>query len=325
MLWSFASSAVCMWALRRSFEVRGTKCEVGFTIYEVMSENTTTLKKVEKGNELALSLDVAAEELKNAWLTEGNFARTIAYGMAVAKMRDALNDKVMTSLVKLKNSKMGFRTDESNGFVYPVQVVRDCIIEAATLGLQCTGNQFNIIGGNMYVTKEGFTYLLRGLARAGQLKDMKFIFHPAVISESSTQGTRKDGSLYQNIEREGLAKVDMSWVFDGVPGSETLEFCIRVNKGMSQDAVIGKAERKAKAWLFNHLTDQAVSDGEAEQVALGDSGMKEVKSKVSEPSFLRQSPLHMSEDDVNAAAGDEIPGLEMVGDELPVFGEMIND
>lgn len=293
-----------------------------------MSENnTTTLKKVEKGNELALSLDVAAEELKNAWLTEGNFARTIAYGMAVAKMRDVLNDKVMTSLVKLKNSKMGFRTDESNGFVYPVQVVRDCIIEAATLGLQCTGNQFNIIGGNMYVTKEGFTYLLRGLARAGQLKDMKFIFHPAVISESSTQGTRKDGSQYQVIEREGLAKVDMSWVFDGVPGSETLEFCIRVNKGMSQDAVLGKAERKAKAWLFNHLTDQAVSDGEAEQGALGDSGMKEVKAKVSEPSFLTRSaetgPVALPAvvgTEVPGSEKDEIPGL---GDTLPMFGEEI--
>lgn len=315
-----------------------------------MSENnTTTLKKVEKGNELALSLDVAAEELKNAWLTEGNFARTIAYGMAVAKMRDALNDKVMTSLVKLKNSKMGFRTDESNGFVYPVQVVRDCIIEAATLGLQCTGNQFNIIGGNMYVTKEGFTYLLRGLARAGQLKDMKFIFHPAVISESSTQGTRKDGSQYQVIEREGLAKVDMSWVFDGVPGSETLEFCIRVNKGMSQDAVLGKAERKAKAWLFNHLTDQAVSDGEAEQGALGDSGLKEVKAKVSEPSFLKpvvpaepkaigtaadMGPIGLpgrgpaSPDERTSSVYAEAPGLrssDPSGDTLPMFGEMIND
>ncbi len=308
-----------------------------------MSTNTTELKKVEKGNELALSLDVAAEELKNAWLTEGNFARTIAYGMAVAKMRDVLNDKVMTSLVKLKNSKMGFRTDEGNGFVYPVQVVRDCIIEAATLGLQCTGNQFNIIGGNMYVTKEGFTFLLRELARSGQLKGMKFIYHPAVISESSTQGTRRDGTQYQKVEREGKAKVDVCWEFNGVAGSEQLEFVIRVNAGMSQDAVIGKAERKAKAWLFNHLTDQAVSDGSADaqdELWRDKEALREVTSKVSEPSFLQSAAaagpvvlpgseaagfkpnfLRKSEE---FEAGDEIPGLEMVGDELPVFGEEVN-
>lgn len=294
-----------------------------------MSTSTTELKKVEKGNELALSLDVAAEELKNAWLTEGNFARTFAYGMAMAKMREALDDKVMRSLMKLKNCKLGFRTDEANGNVYSIDVVRDCVIDAATLGLQCVGNQFNIIGGNMYVTKEGFTYLLRGLVRAGRLRDMKLVFSTAVISESSTQGTRRDGSSYQKIEREGRIRADVSWVFDGKPGQEELEFCVRVNAGMSQDAIAGKAERKAKAWLYNFLTDQAVSDGEAEVAA---AEVREVKSKVSEPSFLQAAqqagPVGLPGrvgTEVPCSEKDEIPGLEMVGDELPVFGEMIGE
>ncbi len=274
------------------------------------------MTKAEKGNALALSLDTAAEELKQAWLTTGNFARTIAYGLAVGKMRDALDNKVMASLIKLKNSKMGFRTDEDaqKGHVYPIEVVRDCIIEAATLGLQCTGNQFNIISGSTYVTKEGFTYLLRGLTRSGQLKNMKFIYHPAEIKESSTQGTRRDGSQWQKIEREGLAKVDVSWEFNGVSGSQQLEFVIRVNAGMSQDAVIGKAERKAKAWLYNHLTDQDISDGEMEHLV---PEMREVKSKVDSPAFLRapqQEP-------------DEIPGLEPetegAAGQLPIFGETL--
>lgn len=306
-----------------------------------MDTNATLTKKAEKGNALALSLDTAAEELKQAWLTTGNFARTIAYGMAVAKMRDALDKNVMTSLVKLKNSKMGYRTDEDaqKGHVYPIEVVRDCIIEAATLGLQCTGNQFNIIGGNMYVTKEGFTFLLRELARTGQLKNMKFLYHPAVITESSTQGTRRDGSQWQKVEREGKAKVDVCWEFNGVSGSEQLEFCIRVNAGMSQDAIIGKAERKAKAWLFNHLTDQAVSDGELEPVF---AEPREVVAKVDEPSFLEParpveiqqvSPARVETDFVPVSVSgssrvldagvveDEIPGLNPVVDELPVFGE----
>lgn len=275
---------------------------------------TTEITKNEKVKALARSLDTAAEELQQAWLTEGNFARTIAYGMAVSKMREALDKNVMTSLIKLKNSKLGFRTDETNGNVYPVEVVRDCIIDAATLGLQCTGNQFNIISGSTYVTKEGFTYLLRGLTRSGQLKNMKFIYHPAEIKESSTQGTRRDGTQYQKIEREGLAKVDVSWEFNGVSGSQQLEFVIRVNAGMSQDAVIGKAERKAKAWLYNHLTDQDISDGEMEHLV---PEMREVQSKVDSPAFLRapqQEP-------------DEIPGLEPepegTAGQLPIFGETL--
>lgn len=308
-------------------------------------------KKAERGNELALSLDAAAEELKMAWLTEGNFARTIAYGLAVGKMREVLDDKVMRSLVKLKNTKMGYRTDENAQNVYPIEVVRDCIIEAATLGLQCTGNQFNIIGGNMYVTKEGFTFLLRELARSGQLKGMKFIYHPAVISESSTQGTRRDGTQYQKVEREGKAKVDVCWEFNGVPGSEQLEFVIRVNAGMSQDAVIGKAERKAKAWLFNHLTDQAVSDGELESA---EPAMRAVESRVDEPSFLQAAqqaaqqagPVGLpgvkyevrsakcevtcpaSPDERTSSVYAEAPGLRSSGpserDTLPMFGEEVN-
>ena len=126
--------------------------------------------------------------------------------------------------------------------------------------------------------------MLRELARSGQLKGMKFIYHPAVISESSTQGTRRDGTQYQKVEREGKAKVDVCWEFNGVAGSEQLEFVIRVNAGMSQDAVIGKAERKAKAWLFNHLTDQVVSDGELEPA---EPAMRAVESRVQEPSFLQ--------------------------------------
>ena len=281
--------------------------ELRFTIFHIMTTtNTNELVRVSKADELALSLDAAAEDLKNAWLTTGNFARTIAYGLAVGKMREVLTDKVMQSLVKLKNSKLGFRTDEGNGNVYPVAVVRDCIIDAATLGLQCVGNQFNIIGGNMYVTKEGFTYLLRELRARGELSDMKFIFHPAEISESSTQGTRRDGSSYQKIEREGRIKVDVSCCWKGKRVEEVLEFCVRVNAGMSQDAIIGKAERKAKAWLYNFLTDQAISDGDSSDAAAVVSGEVVADSGpigfpgVFEPNWARQ---------VEAEVQDEIPGL----------------
>ena len=162
----------------------------------------------------------------------------------------------------------------------------------------------------MYVTKEGFTFLLRQLSQQGALRDMKFIYHPAEISESSTMGTSRSGEQYQKIEREGRVKVEVSCVYQGKAIHEELEFVIRVNKGMSQDAIIGKAERKAKAWLYNYITDQAISDGEAE--AAEEPVMRDVTPKnVVKPSFLA--------DDVV----DEIPGLGQDGDSVPMFGEMI--
>lgn len=227
-------------------------------------DNKLVLSKAERAEQLAGNLDLLSSQIQEAWLMEGNFSRTIAYGMAVAEMREALTPGVMQSIMKLKGSKLGFRTDENAQNVYPADLVRDCVIDAVTLGLQCVGNQFNIIGGNMYVTKEGFSYLLRKLSAEGKLREMKFIYHPAEITESSTQGKRKDGSPYQKIEREGKVQVDVSCVWNGKPVAEQLEFIVRVNAGMSQDAVLGKAERKAKAWLYNYLTDQSIGDGSAD-------------------------------------------------------------
>lgn len=284
-----------------------------------MTTNNTTeklvLSKAERGEQLAGNLDALSVQIQEAWLMEGNFARTIAYGLAVAELREALNEKVMKALMKLKNSKMGFRTDEGPKVSpYSMETVRDAVIEAATLGLQCVGNQFNILGGNMYVTKEGFTFLLRQLVKQGRLQDMRFVYHPAEIKESSTQGVSRSGELYQKVEREGLVKVEVSCVFDGKRVEECLEFVIRVNAGMSQDAVLGKAERKAKAWLFNHLTDQCVGDGEAD-VEQDVPVMRDVtKERVKAPAFLNSS--------LPAAETEAMPMPIGLPGKLPMFGEM---
>ena len=209
---------------------------------------------------VARKMDELATAAQDAFAIKGNFERTFALGGAMADLREALDERVMTSIMKLQNTKLGFRTDEPRG--YPVHVVRDAVIEATVWGLQCVGNQFNIIAGGFYATKEGYTYLLRNLPG---LEDMRFVYHPAVITESSTSGTRKDGTPYQKIEREGKTLVDVSWVFRGKAEQERLEFCIRVNAGMSQDAIIGKAERKAKRWLFERLTDRQLPDGDSEE------------------------------------------------------------
>lgn len=227
-------------------------------------------EKTAKTNELAIRLDSLAIEAQEALRCKGSFERAIAMGVAVNNLREALDEKVMTSIMKLKGSQLGFRTDErasdkyNKEIYYGIDVVRDCLIVAVSLGLSPVGNQWNILAGRCYTTKEGLTYLLRNLPG---LKNLKLIFRPAEIKESSTIGTGRDGQAYQKIEREGMVKVSLSWEYNGVEDSENLEFCIRVNNGMSQDAIIGKADRKAKAWLYGRLTDTEISTGEVEEVA----------------------------------------------------------
>lgn|GEM_PF-457204 len=220
-----------------------------------------------KSTELAVSLDNLALEAQQALSCKGSFEKAINMGIAMNRLRDALTPPIMESIMKLKGSQLGFRTDEcqptqyKEGISYNVDAVRECLIVATCMGLSPVGNQWNILAGRTYVTKEGMTYLLKNL---DGLTNLKMVYHPAEIKESSTSGISKQGKEYQKIEREGLVRVDMSWEFKGTPASETLEFCIRVNNGMSQDAIIGKAERKAKAWLYSHLTDTIISDGEVE-------------------------------------------------------------
>lgn len=220
-----------------------------------------------KSTELAVSLDNLALEAQQALSCKGSFEKAINMGIAMNRLRDALTPPIMESIMKLKGSQLGFRTDEcaatqyKEGVTYGVDAVRECLIVATCMGLSPVGNQWNILAGRTYVTKEGMTYLLKNLEG---LTNLKMVYYPAEIKESSTSGISKSGKEYQKIEREGLVRVDMSWEFKGVPDSETLEFCIRVNNGMSQDAIIGKAERKAKAWLYSHLTDTIISDGEVE-------------------------------------------------------------
>lgn len=261
---------------------------------------------------VARKMDELAVAAQDAFAIKGNFERTFALGAAMADLRDALDERVMTSIMKLQNTKLGFRTDNERG--YPVHVVRDAVIEATVWGLQCVGNQFNIISGGFYATKEGYTYLLRNMPG---LEDMRFIYHPAAISESSTSGTRKDGTPYQKIEREGKTLVDVSWVYKGVHEQERLEFCIRVNAGMSQDAIIGKAERKAKRWLFERLTDRQLPDASADDLdsgvidvaaGPGDGGLK--SAAPSKGGLTAGKPVMMT----NPASGSEVVEAEPVNE-----------
>ena len=242
------------------------------------------VSKADKASALALTLDRMADEAQQAFLSKGNFARMFAMGSAMGALREALTDGIMRSVMKLQGSKLGFKTDA----VYDVRVVRDCLIDALMYGVQPVGNQFNIIGGNAYITKEGYTALLANLPGLSRLK---LVIAPAVVSESKTAGVSRSGEQCQKIEREAQVPVRMSWVFRGEEESEVLEFTIRVNKGMSEDALRGKAERKARKWLYEYLTGCALPDAAVEeQVPLMRDVTPSVRASEGAPSLRSAVP-----------------------------------
>lgn len=172
------------------------------------------------------------------------FDRAFKTATAIQTLRNTLTDEYMKPVMAMQGSKLGFKTDQT----YPVDKVKDCLIDAVLTGVQPYGNQFNIIAGNMYVTKEGFGYLL------SKIKGLKYSIVPTLPRMNMDKGS---GAVVMKIEWQ---------IGNEVPQSKEIEFAIKINKFMGADAVIGKATRKARAWLFNQVSDIEITDGEVEDV-----------------------------------------------------------
>lgn len=89
------------------------------------------------------------------------FSRDLAIASGLVALREAFVPEVVGKIASLAGTALGFRHDlEPRGQKYDPAIIRDCAIEALLRGLSLTGNQFNIIAGRCYVTREGYSSLL---------------------------------------------------------------------------------------------------------------------------------------------------------------------
>ena len=102
-----------------------------------------------------------ADELAAADESEG----MIVTAMALNEMRPAMTPGVMAVVRSMENTPLGFKTDKTDG--YADHILKDCVIQAGLDKLSLAGNQFNIIAGQYYITKEGWDALLRKLGAVG--------------------------------------------------------------------------------------------------------------------------------------------------------------
>jgi hypothetical protein len=127
-----------------------------------------------------------------------------------------------------------------------MSVAKKCLMEAVLWGVQPWGNQFNIIASNMYITGEGFTYLL---------KKVSGLWYEIIA------GIPKIGDKTAEVE------MTITWSINGGKKEERkLTFVVKVNSYMGADAVIGKAKRKSKCWLFNTLNNVEIVDADADEI-----------------------------------------------------------
>lgn len=189
------------------------------------------------------------------------FQKAYVMSSAIDIIKAQLSDEYMKPIMALQGSSLGFKTDQDTvkekvnnkwttkkGEGYPIEIVRECLIEAIFLGLEVTGNQFNIIGGNTYPTREGFGALL------DKMQNLKKNFEYKDIQQPAGQ-------------KVAYVTVFITWQIEGDSAKkQSIQFPIKSNEYTSYDALIGKAERKAKRWLFNTIKGTDISDGDVNDI-----------------------------------------------------------
>lgn len=231
-----------------------------------------TIENARKQFELACK---SAEGLQ----TLNNFGAAFQAVNVVSLLRQAMTDEVMDAVfMPLMNTKIGFLTDHTGkprGNRPPLQpydreIVRDAIIDAVTVGLLPTGNQFNIIAERMYPTKEGYTALLRRLG-------VKYFIETG----------------YDKGQAEGFAEIPckITYSYGGEKNGFSITATVKKDSYSSPDQIRGKAERRAKKALYEYITGCDFGDADEDSSTPIDVVAEEVETEANKGAQIgRKAP-----------------------------------
>lgn len=179
-----------------------------------------------------------AQQLLAAGTNEA--AKALITAKAIGQLSQLLSERVMADIMPLQNSILGFRTDKPEG--YNRECVRSCVTIALMRGLRITGNEWNIIAGNLYVTREGYERLLAELPGFSNLR--------LQVSVPKSAG---DGALVAAVATWRYSTRDQEMRWEETPKGD-YRIAVKVNKGMGADAILGKARSKALRQIYATLT-----------------------------------------------------------------------
>lgn len=203
--------------------------------------------------------DIAREANRSVIASLGQFKQALVMAGAVRKMNDVITDYMMGDIMALQGTSLGFRTDKDAGQGYPLPVVKQCLIEAVLYGARPVGNEFNIISGRVYLTKEFYSRAVREWHGLTDLRLMPEV--PQMSNNGALVGYRASWKL--NGTPQSLEKVKTEDADNRIP--------VKVNSGMGADAVLGKATRKMLHAIYGQLTGayEALPEGDVSDMDSG--------------------------------------------------------
>jgi hypothetical protein len=182
---------------------------------------------------------------------------------AIVQLKTLLDAEYMSPIMALQGTSLGFRTDKDKTGGYPVDVVQYCLIEAVLKGYQPTNNEFNIIAGNMYPTKNGLE------RKANEWQGLKYSIVQSI-------------KVFSTENKNALVEALIKWEINGDSREETVPIPLKIDSWTSVDAVIGKGKRKALAWLLSVVSGEVVTDGDVDDLKLHEIA-KPIESTINKP------------------------------------------
>lgn len=194
---------------------------------------------------LAKRLNEAALSVIGQTQLEG-FEKAFLISSAVQQLKTLLTPEYMKPIMALQGNGLGFKSDKDKEGGYPEDTVKNCLIEAVLRGVQPFGNQFNIIQSGCYITKEGYGYLL------SKISGLSY----EIVSE-----------LPRVSQTSAAVVMKVTWnINNGEKKERALDMPVKVNSFMGTDAILGKATRKARKWLYETVTGNEIPDGDIDDL-----------------------------------------------------------
>jgi len=176
-------------------------------------------------------------------------SKAILLAQAMQEFRQAFDDQILDVIMPMMNQPFGFLTDKDpkkptkrnpNPQPYPREVIRDCCMQACLKGVQYVNNQFNIIAGNCYITRNGWEYLIKKL--------------PGFKWWKPEQGVpvSKNGGI--------IVPCSCSWKINQTAGELTAEIPVKTDEFIGVDGMLGKAARKFYKRVFEAMTGVVVHE-----------------------------------------------------------------
>lgn len=185
----------------------------------------------------------------------GDILASVRAASAMQAVREAFTPEVLKEVLPLMNTPLGFLTDRDPKNAgrrqvapYSNDVVKDALIEAGLRGLQYVGNQINIIGSRLYITKNGWEFLIKKNVEG--LASFQHNLEPPSVKRDQA------GNIVG-----AYVKCSANWVHKGKPGLIETTIAVKADSYTGVDGMVGKAESKLFKRIYQALTGILLTDG----------------------------------------------------------------